>query len=99
MVAKSIARIFGLCCLVSLSGCGNEALFVVPDDCAFFSREEARDWFANAQARRSDGASELEAFGAVLAECLASNCDGDSGGVCAVSCASCTDALVTIAYP
>ena len=99
MIEKLVTRIVAVLCLVSLAGCGNEVFFVVPDDCAFFTRAEARSWFANAQARRNDGASELEAFAAVLAECVASNCDGQSGGVCAVSCAACTDALVTIAYP
>ena len=98
MIARSIARMVGLYGLVLLAGCGNEALFVVPDDCAFFSREEARDWYANVLGRRNDGATELEAFGAVLAECVSANCDGQSAGACAVSCASCADALATIAY-
>jgi hypothetical protein len=84
--------------LISLAGCGSGAVFIVPEDCITFSRGEVRDWFDNAQDRRNDGASELEAFGAVLAECVAGNCDGQSGGVCAVACTACTDALITNVY-
>lgn len=84
--------------LMSLAGCGSGAVFIVPEDCITFSRGEVRDWFDNAQGRRNDGAIELEAFGAVLAECVAGNCDGQSGGVCAVACTACTDALISNVY-
>ncbi|MDO8631695.1 MAG: hypothetical protein Q7R41_14505 [Phycisphaerales bacterium] len=100
VIKKLAIRIVGASFLVLLAGCGTGVgLVVVPDDCALFTRTEARNWFADAQAQRINGASELEAFGAVLLECVQSNCDGNSGGVCAVSCAACTDALVTLAYP
>lgn len=86
--------------IVSVAGCGNGNILILPDDCLLFTtRAEALSLYNLAVAERIDGSSELEAFGVVLAECLRDNCDGDSGGVCAVSCASCTDALVTIAYP
>jgi len=100
LIKKRATRIAGVLCLILLAGCGTGVLLpVVPEDCAFFTRVEARSWFALARAQQIEGASELEAFGAVLLECVQSNCDGSSGGVCAVSCAACTDALVTLAYP
>jgi hypothetical protein len=97
---KLAVRMAGVLGLVLLAGCGTGVgLGVVPDDCVLFARGEVRNWFADAQAQRSNGASELQAFGAVLLECVQSNCDGNSGGVCATSCTACTDALVTLAYP
>lgn len=100
MIKKLATRIAGVLGPVLLAGCGTGVgLAVVPEDCALFTRTEARNWFADAQAQRINGVSELEAFGAVLLECVQSNCDGNSGGVCAVTCAACTDALVTLAYP
>jgi hypothetical protein len=84
--------------LFTLAGCGSGAAFVAPEDCVTFSRGEVRDWFDNALGRRNDGAGEAEAFGAVLADCVAGNCDGQSGGACAVACTACTDALITRVY-
>jgi hypothetical protein len=91
-------RIATVLILISLAGCGSGPVFFVPEDCITFTRGEVRDWFDNAQDRREDGAGEVEAFSAVLAECVAGNCDGQSGGVCAVACTACTDALITNVY-
>ncbi len=92
-------RIVGAMAAVGLASCGTVVgLPVVPDDCLLFTRREARAWYAGALARQSDGASELEALADITLECLQSNCDGLSGGVCAVSCAACADALVTVLY-
>ena len=98
MIITQQPRILLAFVLMSLAGCGSGPVFIVPEDCITFTRGEVRDWFDNAQDRRADGAGEVEAFGAVLAECVAGNCDGQSGGVCAVACTACTDALITNVY-
>lgn len=99
MIQKHAGRFALILSVLSVAGCGNGNVLILPDDCLVFtSRAEALALYNLATAERNDGSSELEAFGVVLAECLRDNCDGESGGVCAVSCASCTDALVTVAY-
>jgi hypothetical protein len=94
---RKIVAVAGVGLALLAAGCGNVLTFI-PEDCILFSRTEARSWHAIAVAGRADGESELEALATVLLECVQSNCDGQSGGVCAVSCAACTDALVEIAY-
>lgn len=81
---------------MSVAGCGG--LVPVPEDCVVFDRSEARSWVALALSEQADGESELDAFGTVLRECLQSNCDGQSGGVCAVSCTACADAIINLVY-
>lgn len=76
----------------ALTGCGG--LAPIPEDCIVFERSEARAWVVFAEAEKADGESELEVFAEVLRECLESNCDGQSGGVCAVSCTACSDAII-----
>lgn len=84
-----------------VAGCGAAGgLGAVPDDCVLFlTRGEAVALFNIAVDEREDGSSEAAAFAKVTAECVDENCEGDDPiGVCAVSCASCADALTEIAY-
>lgn len=83
---------------MGVAGCGGLVPVPVPEDCVVFDRSEARSWVALALSEQADGESELEAFGTVLLECVQSNCDGQSGGVCAVSCTACADAIINLVY-
>ncbi len=99
MIKNAFHRTAVAVALMTFAGCGaGGSLPVVPDDCAFFARAEARTWFASAQSNQSDGSSQLEAIAEIVGDCLQNHCDGNSGGVCAVSCTACADALVTLAY-
>ena len=88
--------ILALCAMVIIStGCG---LAAIPEDCVVFERADARAWVVLAQADKADGDGEVEVFANVLRECVESYCDGQSGGVCAVSCTACTDAIVNVTF-
>lgn len=100
MIRKLVGRWTAKAALavILLTGCGNGIVLpVVPDDCAFFSRGEARAWYALILAEENEGSSQLEATAVAVQQCL-ENCDGTTGGACAVSCAACADALATIVY-
>lgn len=102
--SKQAARtcVAGLLIFVgAMSGCGAAGgLGAVPEDCVLFlNRSEAVALFNIAVDERDNGSSEAEAFARVTAACVDDNCTGDDPiGVCAVSCASCADALAEIAY-
>jgi hypothetical protein len=99
MLTRKIFRIVVAPALLLVAGCGAlTGLPVVPDDCAFFSRAEARVWYAVALTEEGDGSSQIEAVAVIVQDCLENNCDGTTAGACAVSCAACADALVEIAY-
>jgi len=94
MVSIRRLAILALCgCALLPTGCG-AGLVPVPEDCIVFDRSEARGWVAFALAEKADGETELEVFAEVLRRCLDNNCDGSSGGACAVSCTACTDAII-----
>lgn len=85
----------------TVAGCGAASgLGATPEDCiVFLSRSEVLDLFEIATDERDDGSSVAEAFARVTAACVDDRCEGDDPiGVCAVSCASCADALTEIAY-
>lgn len=84
--------------LILLAGCGTNPLPVVPDDCAFFNRAQARAWYGAILSQKNDGATQLAATAVIVQQCASENCDGTTLGACAVSCAACADALATIAY-